>query len=51
MQLRNIYGSVVVAGLLLPLASFAQSAGSGDSDNAPSASQVQQSAPGWYEQR
>ena len=42
MRLRNIYGSVVVAGLLLPLASFAQSAGSGDSDNAPSASQVQQ---------
>jgi hypothetical protein len=42
MRLRNIYGSVVVAGLLLPLASFAQSAGSGDSDNAPSASQAQQ---------
>jgi EF hand len=42
MRLRNIYGTVVVAGLLLPLASFAQSAASGDSDNAPSAGQVQQ---------
>ena len=42
MRFRNIYASAMAAGLLLlPLASFAQGAAAGDSDNAPDASQAQ----------